>query len=192
MSISKKIFNSFLEMKSIYAIVAIAMLLALRVVLGFFANATLPFFGNSVKLSAAFLPIAVTAAMFGPFPAALVGSLGDIVSFIIAPTGMYFPGFTISGFITGLIYGLFLYKNNATLKNVIIAWFVNALTVETFINAYWLYMLYSGGTGKTYIAYLITRYVSEAVKCVPEILLIFTFGKLAKNIKIPKLQKQRR
>lgn len=54
MSISKKIFNSFLEMKSIYAIVAIAMLLALRVVLGFFANATLPFFGNSVKLSAAF------------------------------------------------------------------------------------------------------------------------------------------
>lgn len=192
MSISKKIYNSFLEMKSIYAIVAIAMLLALRVVLGFFANATLPFFGNSVKLSAAFLPIAFTAAMFGPFPAALVGALGDIVSFMVAPTGMYFPGFTISGFLTGLIYGLFFYKNNATLKNVIIAWLVNALTVETFINAYWLYMLYSGGTGKTYIAYLITRYISIAVKCVPEILLIFAFGKLAKNIKLPKLQKQRR
>lgn len=192
MSISKKLFNSFLEMKSIYSIAVIAMLLALRVVLGFFANATLPFFGNSVKLSAGFLPIAVTATMFGPFPAALVGALGDIVSFMIAPTGMYFPGFTINGFLTGLIYGLLFYKNNASLKNVIIAWFINALTVETFINAYWLYMLYSGGTGKTYMAYLITRFISEAIKCVPEIFLIFAFGKLAKNINIPKLQKQRR
>ena len=43
-------------MKSIYALAAIAMLLALRIVLGFFANSTLPFFGNNVKLSAAFLP----------------------------------------------------------------------------------------------------------------------------------------
>lgn len=192
MSISKKLFNSFSEMKSIYSIVAIAMLLALRVVLGFFANATLPFFGNSVKLSASFLPIAVTGAMFGPFPAALVGALGDIISFMIAPTGMYFPGFTINGFITGLIYGFFFYKNNATLKNVIIAWFVNALTIETFVSAYWLYILYSGGTGKTYMAYLITRFISEAVKCVPEIILIFAFSKLANNIKIPKLQTQRK
>lgn len=192
MSISKKLFNSFAEMKNIYSIVAIAMLLALRVVLGFFANATLPFFGNSVKITAAFLPITVTATMFGPFPAALVGALGDIITFMIAPSGMYFPGFTLNGFMTGLIYGLFFYKNNATLKNVIIAWFINTLTIETFVNAYWLYILYSGGTGKTYMAYLITRFISEAAKCIPEIILIFALGKLTKNINIPKLHRQRR
>lgn len=190
MSISKKFYSSFLEMKSVYAIAAIAMLLALRVVLGFFANATLPFFGNNVKISASFLPIAVAGAMFGPFPAAIVGGLGDIVSFLIAPTGMYFPGFTINGIITGLIYGLFFYKNNVTLGNTIIAWIVNALTIETFVSALWLYILYSGGTGKTYFAYLATRFISEIVKCIPEILLIFAFGKLTKNIRIPKLQKQ--
>ncbi len=67
MSQLKKIQSSLLEMKSIYALAAIAMLLALRIVLGFFANSTLPFFGNNVKLSAAFLPIAVTGVMFGPF-----------------------------------------------------------------------------------------------------------------------------
>ena len=80
MSQLKKIQSSLLEMKSIYALAAIAMLLALRIVLGFFANSTLPFFGNNVKLSAAFLPIAVTGVMFGPIPAAIVGALGDILS----------------------------------------------------------------------------------------------------------------
>lgn len=93
-------------------------------------------FGNNVKLSAAFLPIAVTGVMFGPIPAAIVGALGDILSFIIAPTGAYFPGFTINGFITGFIYGMFLYKNNVTPLRVVLAWFTNMLCVETFLTAF--------------------------------------------------------
>ena len=185
MSLSKKLLNSCSELKNIYSIAAIAMLLALRVVLGFFANATLPLFGNSVKLSGAFLPIAITGAMFGPVPAALVGALGDIISFIIAPTGMYFPGFTLSGLLTGLIYGIAFYKNNITIPRVVIAWFVNTVVVETFLSAYWLYALYSGGTGKTYTAYLAARVISEIFKCLPEIILIFAVGKLTSRIHIP-------
>lgn len=74
--------------------------------------------------------------MFGPIPAAIVGALGDILSFIIAPTGAYFPGFTINGFITGFIYGMFLYKNNVTPLRVVLAWFTNMLCVETFLIAF--------------------------------------------------------
>ena len=165
MSQLKKIQSSLFEMKSIYALAAIAMLLALRIVLGFF--------GNNVKLSAAFLPIAVTGVMFGPIPAAIVGALGDILSFIIAPTGAYFPGFTINGFITGFIYGMFLYKNNVTPLRVVLAWFTNMLCVETFLAAFWLYTLYGGG------------FISVAVKCIPEIILVFALGKLAGKIRVP-------
>ena len=178
MSQLKKIQSSLLEMKSIYALAAIAMLLALRIVLGFFANSTLPFFGNNVKLSAAFLPIAVTGVMFGPIPAAIVGALGDILSFIIAPTGAYFPGFTINGFITGFIYGMFLYKNNVTPLRVVLAWFTNMLCVETFLIAFWLYTLYGGGS-TPYTVYLTARFISVAVKCIPEIILVFALGKLS-------------
>ena len=180
MSQLKKIQNSLLEMKSIYALAAIAMLLALRIVLGFFANSTLPFFGNNVKLSAAFLPIAVT----GVIPAAIVGALGDILSFIIAPTGAYFPGFTINGFITGFIYGMFLYKNNVTPLRVVLAWFTNMLCVETFLAAFWLYTLYGGGS-TPYTVYLTARFISVAVKCIPEIILVFALGKLAGKIRVP-------
>lgn len=186
MSVSKKLFNSLSELKNIYSLAAIAMLLALRIVLGFFANGTVAFFDNSVKISGSFLPIAVTGVMFGPIPAALVGALGDIISFIINPVGgAYFPGFTISGLLTGAIYGFAFYKNNVSIIRVIIAWFVNMLVVETFLSAFWLYFLYGAGAGNTYTFYLTTRFVSVAVKSIPEIILLFALGKLASKIKMP-------
>ncbi len=178
MSPIKTIKSSALELKDLRALVITAMLLALRVVLGMFANTTLAFFGNAVKISGAFLPTAIAGAMLGPVPALLVGALGDIISFMIVPTGTFFPGFTVSGALTGLIYGLFLYKNQITLPRVIIAWVVNTLAVETFLAAFWLYLLYSGGAGKTYGAWLLSRVISQAVKCVPEILLIYGSGRL--------------
>lgn len=186
MSMVKKLTSSLGELKNVYSLAAIAMLLALRVVLGLFANATLPFFGNSVKISGAFLPIAVTGVMFGPVPAAFVGALGDIVSFILFPApGGYFPGFTISGLLTGLIYGLAFYKSKITLPRTIVAWTVNMLAVETFLSAYWLYLLYGAAKGTPYLVYLSARFISVGVKCIPEILLIFAVGMLATKIKMP-------
>lgn len=172
----KKFTGSLSEMKKIQALAAIAMLLALRVVLGMFANATLPFFGNTVKISAAFVPIAVAGAMFGPFPAALVGALGDIISFLIAPTGGgFFPGFTISGLLTGLIYGFVFYGEKLSLPRIAIGWGINTLLVETFLAAFWLYILYV--QQPSYGFYLSARLISQAVKLLPEILVIFALSK---------------
>ena len=168
----KNLKNSVLEFKSIYALAGIAMLLALRVVLGLFANATLAIFGGNVKITPSLFALTTAAAMFGPFPAALVGGLGDVLSFFLAPAGgAYFPGFTISGVLTG----------------VIIAWFINMLVVETFLAAYWLWTL--NGYTADYSVYLIWRFVSQGIKCVPDILLIYFIGKLTAKIKIqPKRQ----
>ncbi len=182
----KKLKSSTLELKNVYSLAGIAMLLALRIVLGIFANGTLPFFGNNVKISGAFLPIAITGAMYGCVPAALVGALGDILSFIINPVGAaYFPGFTISGLLTGFIYGMAFYKNNVTAKRVIIAWLINTFTVETFLAAFWLFYLYGAKSGDSYHVYLITRFISQAVKCIPEILLILGVGKLSAKVHMP-------
>lgn len=171
----KKITDSLSEMKKIQSLAAIAMLLALRVVLGIFANGTLAFFGNAIKISAAFLPIALAGAMYGPIPAAIVGSLGDVLAYFIAPTeGGFFPGITICGAITGLIYGIAFYKQKITFLRVIIAWIINALVADTFQMAFWLYIIYGG----SYMVWLIPRLIGQAIKCVPEILLIFSLGQL--------------
>lgn len=183
----RKIKNSALEMRNVYSLSGIAMLLALRVVLGCFGNGTLAFFGNNIKLSGAFLPIAITGVMFGPIPAALVGAFGDIISLLIVPTGgAYFPGFTISGILTGLIYGFAFYKNEVSIARVVIAWVVNALTVEILIAAYWLYIINGAGPVAIYYTYLVPRLISRAVLCIPEILLILGVGKLAVKIALPR------
>ena len=89
--------------------------------------------------------------------------------------------------LTGLIYGFALYKNQVTLPRVIIAWFINMLVVETFLAAYWLWTL--NGYTADYSVYLIWRFVSQGIKCVPDILLIYFIGKLTAKIKIqPKKQ----
>ena len=40
------------------------------------------------------------------------GGLGDLIQFVIKPTGAYFPGWTISAALAGFIYGLFFYGCN--------------------------------------------------------------------------------
>ena len=97
MSVKEKFYYSVKELSNIYPMVALAMLLAIRIIVGIFANSSMALFGNMVKISVNFLPIAVAASMFGPIGAALVGGLGDVLSFFINPAsgGTYFPGFTL-------------------------------------------------------------------------------------------------
>ena len=154
-----------------------AMLIALYFVFDRFTAINL--LSNQYKLS--FIPLIIGAVFFGPICGIAVGGLGDLISALLMPTGAYFPGFTISGALTGLIYGFFLYKYPLTLPRVSLAWVVNTLVVETFLAAYWLFLLYSAGTGKGYEVWLLSRVISQAVKAVPEILLIFIVGRLAVN-----------
>lgn len=185
MTLKEKTFNSAKELSSVFSLTAIGMLLALRIILGIFANSTMALFGNMVKISLNFLPIAIAAAMFGPICAALIGGLGDVLSFFLnSAGGTYFPGFTLNGIITGLILGYFLYKNNVTVKNVLISWTINAVIVEILMSGYWLYFIYGAGQGSSFYLFLWTRAISEAIKFAPSVLIILAVGKAVGKIKI--------
>lgn len=165
--------NSVLELKKLRSLVIIAMLLALCVVLGAFANITM--FGNAVKVNFTCLPMAVAGSLYGPFASLLVGALGDIIAIMLVPNGTFFPGITLCAGLTALIYGFFLYKKKITMPRVIIAWLIKALVSETFLKAFWLYVMYGGD----YFGYwLFWRLIQQAILCVPEIMLILGAGKL--------------
>ena len=186
MSVKEKFYYSAKELSDVYPVVALAMLLAIRIIVGIFANSSMALFGNMVKISVNFLPIAVAASMFGPIGAALVGGLGDVLSFFINPAsgGTYFPGFTLNGILTGIILGLFLYKNNINIKNVLISWTINAVFIEVLLSGYWLYFIYGAGSGDSFWIYLWTRVISEAIKFIPSVLLILAVCKTTGRIRI--------
>lgn len=187
MTLKKKLVNSSKELTSIYSVTALGMLLAVRIILGIFANASMPMFGNMLKISFNFLPIALAGAMFGPLGAGIVGAAGDVLSILIYnPSGSpIFPGFTLNGFITGVIFGLFLYKNNTNFKTVIPAWLTNTVLVEIIMSGYWLYFMYGMNNNDSFLVYLGIRAVGEAVKAVPTVFLIYIFGKAVSRIPIP-------
>lgn len=87
-----------------------------------------------MKVGFGFAAVAVCAMLYGPVWAMLTAALGDIVGAIAFPVGAFFPGFTLTAALTGLIYGLFLYRHQHSLWRPILAAFFNCLVVTLILN----------------------------------------------------------
>ena len=137
-------------------LVVVAFLIALNVVLNRFCSISTPI----LIIGFSFLPVVIVAMLYGPVWAAIAYALGDFIGAMIFPTGgSYFPGFRLSAFLAGLIYGLMFYKHEITLPRVVIACSIVALVVNLGLNTYWLTLF----LGKGYFALLPARAVKELI-----------------------------
>lgn len=68
-----------------------------------------------VRVTFGFLPIAIYAAMYGPWKGGLVAALSDFIGTALLGTSIFFPGFLVSGFLTGFIYGWFFHCHRVTM-----------------------------------------------------------------------------
>ena len=80
--------------------------------------------------------------MFGPVIGGIAGAVGDTLGFIVSPNGAFFPGFTLSAFIMGFIYGIVLYKKPLTLKRIMLASFIVMFVCNLILTPIWLNMMY--------------------------------------------------
>lgn len=141
------------------------MLLALEVVLGMFTLNVSPI----LKIGFSFLPVAAAGMLFGPVAGGAVGALGDIVSYFISPTGPYFPGFTLNGFVSGFLYGLFLFGKRITLLKAFLAKTAVTVVTSLLLTPLWLSILYS----KAFFAVLSARVVANLILLPIDILLLY-------------------
>lgn len=169
------------ELTKIHSLTLCAMMLGLRVVLGYFSNATLAITPD-IKIGFNFLPIALTGILGGPVPAMIVGGLGDLLSFLLAPMGFYFPGWTVSGILVGLLYGMFLYKSDCSLIRILICEIVIGGLIEIALGSLWLLVQYN----KAFFVMAGVRGLKTLVATPIEIAVVFFFSKILR--KIPKLK----
>lgn len=87
-----------------------------------------------MKIGFGFAALAVCAMLYGPLWAMLTAALGDFIGAIIFPVGAYFPGFTFTAALTGLIYGLCLYRRQGSVKGPVLAAFLNCFFVTLLAN----------------------------------------------------------
>jgi len=93
---------------------------------------------------------------------------------VVNPTGPFFPGFTISGFYGGLIYGMVLYKKPLSIKRVIAANTLVTILVNLLLNTYWLTLLY----GNAYMALLPARIVKQVIMLPIEVILFYAVARV--------------
>ena len=136
-------------------LVITAFMIALSVVLSKLVSINISF----LRIGFGFLPIAVLAILYGPVVAALGYGLADIIGAFLFPTGTFFPGFTVSAVLTGLIFGFVLYNKEVTIIRALTASALVCLFVNLLLNTYWLTFL----LGKGFTVLLASRAVKEIV-----------------------------
>ena len=131
------------------------MLSAIAIVLGFFK---IPL-TQIIELRFQSLPIAAAGYLFGPACGGIVGFIADVGGYLIRPTGPFFPGFTLTSILSGVIFGLILHGKKPTLQRILAAQIVHTLLCGLLLNSLWLSLLY----GRGFIAAMSARFVKELI-----------------------------
>ena len=140
------------------ALVQIAMLIAIEIVLTRFFSIQTPI----LRISFGFLPMAIIAMLHGPLLAGISYAVADLIGVTLFPAAAFFPGFTLSAFLTGVIFGIFLYEKPQNLIRVIISVVVIAIFIRIGLTTLWVQMI----TGRGFIALLPAR-VTAALVMIP-------------------------
>lgn len=147
--------------------VTIGMLTAVHIVLSRFLSIN----AWNLKIGFAFVPVFLAARLYGPIPAALVGGLGDFLGAVLFPIGPYFPGFTLSCALTGVVFGVLLHKKQSV-PRIAAAVCLNQLGISLCVTTLWISILY----GSPYLPLLATRVLQCAVLIPVEFLVIGAFA----------------
>ncbi len=145
-------------------LVVMAFLIALEIILTRFLSINTPI----LRIGFGFLPVARIALMYGPVWAGVSYATGDVLGMMIFPTGAYFPGFTLTAFLTGITFGIFLHDRDITWKTVLPASLIITLGLNLCLDTLWLKIL----MGQGFFALLPTRILKCAVMLPIQVILI--------------------
>ena len=154
-------------------LITLSVLVAMDVVLTRFLSIN----AWNTRIGFGFVPMVIAAMMYGPLSAGIVATLADFIGAILFPTGPYFPGFTFSVFLMGIVFGLFLYKDRSFWR-VVVSVLITQFVISLFLTTYWISFLY----GANYKALLATRVVQSAIISAAQIIVIPLMAQLVKRL----------
>jgi len=137
-----------------------ALLIATEIVL----NRIISFNNLGLKIGFSFIPIIISAILFGPSVTALIYAVSDFIGALLLPIGPYFPGFTVCAALMGAVWGLFLYRgtdNKSKIKlfpNIIVPSLINNLFFGLIVNTIWISIMYGSKSYWGWFVYRISEY----------------------------------
>lgn len=163
------------ELKSVKNLAVASLLITMKLILDLFTIQL----NQALHLSFEFLPFASLSMLFGPVTGAMCGGLSDIINYIMNPKGAFFPGFTISAMVSGIIYGISFYKKEISIKRCIFAEIAIVVIVDILLNTFWLSLLY----GKGFFVLLPMRIIKNLVMIPINVAMMYFVLKLVDKVK---------
>ena len=123
-------------------LVTAGVLIALNIILSRFLSIN----AWNLKIGFTFVSIFVAAYFYGPMFCAAVAVVADVLGALLFPSGAFFPGFTLTALLTGLLFGFMFYKKQTRFR-IVSAVLIDQLVLGLIVNTYWLSILYGTSFG---------------------------------------------
>ena len=104
---------------------------------------------NNLRVYFTYGPKALCAAVIGPVSGLIFGLTGDLLGFVLHPTGGFFPGYTLTSMMGMFLYGLGLYRKKITVRRLALTKLLVNLVCNAGLNVLWSAILYQ----KAWIVY---------------------------------------
>ena len=126
--------------------------------------------GPTLKIYFSFLAVSLGCMCYGPLVGIMAGAVIDSVGFLISSYGEpYFPGLMISAMLSGLIYGVMLYRRKPTVWRIILTRLIINYDINVLLGSVWKAMLY----GKGYLYYATSGLVKNTIMLPIEVFLMW-------------------
>ena len=158
------------EVKNPKSLILAALFIALELVISSFYIPV----GENLRVYFSFFVKSLAGMIYGPLMGLLTGFIGDILGYILRPSGPFFPGYTLTAMAGSFLHGLFFYRAKIGPVRVILARISVVLVCNIGMNCLWSAILY----GKGYYYYLASSLVKNGLLFPVEIILRFLFLRL--------------
>lgn len=151
-------------MNRTHRLVYMALLVATSIVFTRVFGVMLPIAGvGALRLSFGEIPIILAGLLMGPVAGGVVGTLADLLGYALNPMGgPYFPGFTLTAALTGILPALFLrwfFNNRLSLASILVAIACSELLTSVILNTFWLSIMY----GRAFFVLLPLRFAARVI-----------------------------
>jgi len=136
------------------SLTTLGVLTAMQIVLGSLLSVQF----LTTKIAFAFIVVAITARLFSPLVTAGSTALAYFLGMLLFPKFTFFPGFILTAFLTGLVFG-YAFQHQTSLTRILIANLIVTFILNLGLNSLWLHLMYL----TPWLALLTTRGIQEVV-----------------------------
>ena len=134
--------------------------------------------GPSLKIYFSYLAVSLGCLCYGPLVGMVTGVVIDTMGFLLAGYGEpYFPGYLVTAMLSGLLYGVMLYRRRPTVGRILVTRLLINYGSNVLLGSVWKAMLY----GKGYLYYAGTGLVKNTLLLPLEVFLTWMVLRAALN-----------